>query len=168
MDDPPIPMCKAFEEYMGRLKDDPKRVWDRARGSMVKSLACGCGYCSLACRDLDLDDSMKKNKESNKDATNKNAGLPEFTGDSDHSIDKSLTGRFAPSGLQFSLQFESERSNKEFFVMDRKFCIEKTRSNKLSIIQAAMIQYCQSRNQYLASPAREKLLVRLTDGSKSV
>lgn len=168
MDDPPIPMCKASEEYLARIKEDPKRVWDRAQGSMVQSLACGCGYCLLACRDLDVDDSMRKNKESNEVATNKNASLPEFSGDSDNSIDKRLIGRFAPSGLQFSLQFDSDRSDKEFFVMDRKLCIAKTKSDKLSIIQAAMIQYSQFRDQYLASPAREKLFGRLTDGSKSV
>jgi hypothetical protein len=113
------PICETLRAHRKASDERPGIVGNQVRGSLEKSLQCGCEYCMLSCSIAGKGDEIAKHREHNRKAVARNSELmfaePE---DPQQSLQEVfLLGEISKSGLGI----KGDPGQREVFVVDRKF-----------------------------------------------
>jgi hypothetical protein len=99
----PGPMCKAFRAYAKAFEERQGIVGNEVKGSLERSLECGCEYCMMACKMMGKRDEMVNYKKHNPEVVAGNSKLA-FSEDGNSRApfrEVILLGEFSKSGLTF-------------------------------------------------------------------
>lgn len=113
------PMCETLRAHRKASDERPGLVGNEVKGSLEKSLQCGCEYCMMACSIVGKGDEMAKYREHNREVVARNSGLM-FVGPEDPQQsfqEVILPGEISKSGLGV----KGDPDQREVFVVDRKF-----------------------------------------------
>jgi len=106
------------------LHNDPETPWAEPKGSLTKSLACGCRYCDAAYQLVGEPGDVEKDKIKNEDAVLKNSTLSFRQPFKREQEEKDTVNAFINgSGLNFGkgTSYARPENSREVFFIDRRF-----------------------------------------------